>query len=149
MTKNLFEIEYLKKLSYEEIQQIMNNLKANCDDVVGRFNELSDYYKDLQKRYSRKFQKVDYTLLYKSAIETFGASNQQIVAIEELSELQKEITKLLRGQGGLINLAEEIADVEIVVEQLKVIYGVRSEVSQYKILKNQRLLELIKAKNKD
>lgn len=148
MTKDLFEIEYLKKLSIEEIHQIINSLKTGSEDVVRKYNELLDHYKALQKEFKERHKKVDYTLLYKSAIQTFGAGNQQIVAIEELSELQKEITKLLRGQGGLINLAEEIADVEIVIEQLKIIYGIKSDVSQYKILKNQRLLELIKEKNK-
>ena len=148
MTKDFFVKEYLETLSIEEIQQIINNLKTTCDAVVKQYDELLGNYKALQKEFKEKHKKVDYTLLYASAIQTFGAQNQQIVAIEELSELQKEITKLLRGQGGLINLAKEIADVEIVIEQLKVIYGMRAEISQYKVLKNQRLLELIKEKNK-
>ncbi len=150
MTKeDLLEIEYLKKLSVEEIQKIMKTLKENCDNAVKKYDELSAFYRDLQKRYENKIKKVDYTLLYKKAILVFGAVNQQVVALEELSELQKEITKLMRGQGGYMNLAEEIADVEIVIEQLKILYGVKHNVDQYKAFKNQRLLELINEKSKE
>ena len=149
MSKDLFEIEYLKKLSVEEIQKIMKTLKENCDNAVKKYDELSVFYRDLQKRYENKIKKVDYTLLYKKALLVFGSNHQQVVALEELSELQKEITKLMRGQGGYMNLAEEIADVEIVIEQLKILYGVKPNVEQYKIFKNQRLLELINEKSKE
>lgn len=119
------------------------------NNAVKKYDELSAFYRDLQKRYENKVKKVDYSLLYKKAILVFGAVNQQVVALEELSELQKEITKLMRGQGGYMNLAEEIADVEIVIEQLKILYGVKPNVEQYKIFKNQRLLELINEKSKE
>lgn len=49
--------------------------------------------------------------LYKKLMLTFGEDNQIIVAIEELAELQKELTKWIRGKGHICNIAEEIADV--------------------------------------
>lgn len=45
---------------------------------------------------------------------------QKIVAIEELSELIKELTKDLRGQKS--NVIEELCDVLVMIEQLKIIY---------------------------
>ncbi|MCU9808349.1 hypothetical protein LEQ06_09335 [Paraclostridium sp. AKS46] len=42
-----------------------------------------------------------------------------VVAMEELSELQKEISKALRDRADINNITEEIADVEIVIEKLK------------------------------
>nr|DAT89583.1 MAG TPA: NTP-PPase-like protein [Caudoviricetes sp.] len=36
-----------------------------------------------------------------SAIRTFGKENQKVVTIEELAELQKELTKDLRGKPNL------------------------------------------------
>ena len=51
---------------------------------------------------------------FETIIEAFGNEAQMIVAIEELSELQKEITKKLRHKKGTVfGLVEEIADVEI------------------------------------
>lgn len=41
------------------------------------------------------------------------------VAMEELSELQKEISKALRDKADINHITEEIADVEIVIEKLK------------------------------
>lgn len=48
---------------------------------------------------------------YTNAMIRFGERNQMIVAVEELSECQKEICKVLRGGEDFRHLAEEIADV--------------------------------------
>lgn len=69
---------------------------------------------------------------YIEAIKTFGALPQMVVAIEECSELQKEITKIIRKKGNLTNLAEEIADVEIMLEQLKLIFTIHDKVIEQK-----------------
>lgn len=45
-------------------------------------------------------------------------------ALEELSEAQKEICKFLRGKGDPEHLAEEIADVQIMVEQVKMLCAI-------------------------
>jgi hypothetical protein len=54
-----------------------------------------------------------------SALKQFGLEKQIIKCVEELSELQKELCKQLWGQGNLENIKEEIADVEIMIEQVK------------------------------
>lgn len=69
--------------------------------------------------------------LYEQVIEKFGERAQVIVAIEEMSELIKALTKWLRhlefGQGDeetvLQCVAEERADVSIMLSQLDVIFG--------------------------
>lgn len=81
--------------------------------------------------------------LYKDAVNIFGADLQQIVAIEECSELQKELTKAIRGKGNFDSLAEEIADVEIMLEQIKLIYDNHERVNYYIMKKNSRLAHLI------
>lgn len=78
---------------------------------------------------------------YDKIIEHFGSNNQCIVAIEELSELQKEICKHLRDMGNVHNIAEEIADVSIMLEQLQRIFNCRSEVELLKEQKIQRTTE--------
>lgn len=78
---------------------------------------------------------------YDKIIEHFGSNNQCIVACEELSELQKEICKHLRDMGNVHNIAEEIADVSIMLEQLQRIFNCRSEVELLKEQKIQRTTE--------
>lgn len=64
--------------------------------------------------------------IYDDLIKKFGPKAQVIVAIEELSELQKELCKYLRNNEQLFlvkGIIEEIADVEIMLEQLKRLFG--------------------------
>lgn len=86
--------------------------------------------------------------IYTEAIKTFGALPQMVVAIEECSELQKEITKIIRKKGDLSNLAEEIADVEIVIEELKYIFTIHGKVKEQKEIKLERLRNTIKEHQK-
>ena len=77
--------------------------------------------------------------IYKRLREQNGDSYQLVVAIEELSELTKEITKCLRNKGNIDHLAEEVADVEIVVDQVKQIFNVQKKVELKRLFKLQRL----------
>lgn len=74
-----------------------------------------------------------------AAIRKYGPRGQLIVAAEELGELQKEIFKALRGMPRKAALAEEIADVEIMLRQLKMIYGNHAEVAEERRRKVARL----------
>lgn len=78
------------------------------------------------------------------AIRHYGKDNQLHVALEEMSELQKELCKDLRGKGHLDAIAEEIADVEIMLEQLKMIYHVGPQTTVWKNLKINRLNDRMK-----
>lgn len=55
---------------------------------------------------------------YKKAIETYGEKAQKLMAIEEMSELTKEICKDFRGKLNREHLIEEIIDVIITIDQL-------------------------------
>ncbi len=61
--------------------------------------------------------------LYMKLVNKFQ-EKQVIVAIEELSELQKELCKALRGRKNTDNLAEEIADVYIMLEQMMIYFNI-------------------------
>lgn len=70
------------------------------------------------------------------------SDTQIIVAIEELSELQKEFCKFLRNKGNKNNLIEEIADVEIMLEQMKMYFNINEkDVDQIKQQKIERTKE--------
>lgn len=77
------------------------------------------------------------------AIATYGPELQKTVAIEEMSELTKEIVKDLRGNLSTLHMAEEIADVEIMIEQLKIMYNNDKLVEVYKQRKLERLKDRI------
>lgn len=60
--------------------------------------------------------------------------------MEELSELQKEISKALRDKADVNHITEEIADVEIVIEKLKKQFNIRdSNIEKWKQLKKNEL----------
>lgn len=52
-------------------------------------------------------------------INKYGTQQQDIVCIEELSELQKELTKSLRGKENRKHLIEEIAHCYISIDMIK------------------------------
>jgi NTP pyrophosphatase (non-canonical NTP hydrolase) len=79
------------------------------------------------------------------AIETYGKDMQLNVAVEELSELIKEICKHKRGADNLENIVEEIADCYIMIEQLMLMLDINySQVYNQMRLKIQRLEERLK-----
>lgn len=76
--------------------------------------------KELQERLSAIVAPVQCDT-YAEAVRAYGKQSQLVMAMEEMSELTKELSKNLRGADNFKALAEEIADVEIMLEQLKVI----------------------------
>lgn len=62
------------------------------------------------------------TRILSRAIDRFGERKQVNKANEELSELMKELCKHLDGSGNVEHIAEEIADVLIMVQQMIMIF---------------------------
>lgn len=58
------------------------------------------------------------------ALEHYGNNEQVDIAIEEMSELIKELLKNRRGEENRSMIADEMADVYIMLEQLKFIFGI-------------------------
>lgn len=83
--------------------------------------------------------------IYERAIKVWGKEPQMLQVIEEMSELTKEILKNVnRKKDNIDELIEETADVEIMLEQLKCCYGIKSQVEEYKagkLLKIERRLD--------
>ena len=82
--------------------------------------------------------------IFTEAFQTFGKRNQFVVAIEEMSELIKELTKNLRGADNIGSIAEEIADVEIMLDQIKLMFCMIQTVRNMREFKICRLAERIK-----
>lgn len=60
-------------------------------------------------------------------VNTYGNDKQLIVAIEELSELQKEICKHLRGKTNRAHIVEETADVLIMIGNVMFIFDIKDK----------------------
>ena len=75
------------------------------------------------------------------AISFYGSEMQRVIAIEELSELQKELCKSLRSGADRPHIAEEIADVQIMLEQMMMLYECHEDVAIWRDRKVSRLYE--------
>ena len=72
------------------------------------------------------FSKEKQREICKKAVRTFGENLQKIKAIEELGELSTALAREFTKEDdtyNMDNVIEEIADCEILLEQLRVIYG--------------------------
>lgn len=64
------------------------------------------------------------------AINTYGKSAQLDMVVEEMAELTKAISKLRRAgsdaetRAAMENIAEEAADVQIMLDQLRMMFGI-------------------------
>ena len=85
---------------------------------------------------------------YNKAIELYGEKAQKLMAIEEMSELTKEICKDFDGSRTREHLIEEIIDVIITIDQLMMMYGIRGdEIEQMRERKIERLKERLEKVN--
>ena len=82
------------------------------------------------------FNSEEQTQIYEKAIDTFGEISQMIKATEEMGELIRAISRVILQQGESdvqieSNYNEEIADVTIMLEQLKYTRHYKQELVDY------------------
>ena len=95
-----------------------------------------------EKKATVEMNKINYEdrkKIYQAALRKWGVGLQTMMAVEEMSELTKEICKIKRGKMDLDALADEIADVTIMLEQLREIYGLNDAVCDHMDAKILRL----------
>lgn len=119
----------------------------NCRYVMG--NSAVEQLKQLNNRHI-KIQYCDERIM-RQAIETYGRQAQTDVAIEEMAELTKALLKTRRvpdddyatQEHACSNVIEEIADVSIMIDQLKIMYGERyvNAVREQKLVRLESRLE--------
>lgn len=116
-------IKSLKSVSERIRFQDQKSTKKGDTEMQGKFLRL----------YRGFIQEID-ARVNDETMDRYGIERQSLVAMEELSELQKAISKLVRNpeektkplefKGLRDNLIEEMADVIICMDQLKEFYGV-------------------------
>jgi NTP pyrophosphatase (non-canonical NTP hydrolase) len=77
--------------------------------------------------------------VYREALETYGEEAQTLMMFEEMSELQKELCKHSRGRKNKLDIAEEIADVQIMLAQMIILHDCANAVEEFKRAKIKRL----------
>lgn len=82
--------------------------------------------------------------ILREAIRCWGDSVQRLKVLEELGELTQAIVKTwlcddCEEEAMLANLAEEMADVELMLQQLKIMYDNEDEVKEWRFKKLERL----------
>lgn len=88
--------------------------------------------------------------IYIQAVEHFGVDGQLVKAIKELNECSQQLCKVLLDQGDRRNLAEEVADATIMLEQVRVALDINEDVHKqmdYKLLRLQD--RILKDKGKE
>ena len=84
---------------------------------------------------------------YNAALAKWGMVPQLYVAIEEMSEVIKALTKFMRDpdrmEDAIASIIEEVADATIMLEQLRLIFGINDEVCEAMDAKIERLKERV------
>ena len=91
------------------------------------------------KRLEREIKKDQVCL---AALEEFGFENQMLKSIEELAELQRAIARAIVAPSDRDNIHEEIADVEIMLNQMRLIFD-PTEIDDWKDSKLERLARMV------
>ena len=89
---------------------------------------------------NKRFTKDEEIIICNKAINSYGNASQKIKAIEEMGELIQAISKSLLDNEN--NVEEEIADVEIMLTQLKIMYNL-SDVENWRNYKLNRLKDRV------
>lgn len=106
-------------------------------------NVLSDQQLDTLEQ---KEEIINNLIESSAPIEVKRGIRNIIIGMEELSELQKELSKAIRGKLDRVGLIEEIVDVEHTIDVIKNVFQISNqELEKVRFIK----LEQIKAKCKD
>lgn len=84
------------------------------------------------------------TEIFSAALETYGAEAQTLMVMEEMSELAKELCKHARGADNTDAIAEEIADVHIMLRQMEILHDCEERAGWWFNVKLDRLEERLK-----
>lgn len=85
-------------------------------------------------------EKLRETIL-RAAVAMYGKGPQRDKAIEELSELIRALARCDNAD----NVAEEMADVRIMLDQLEIIFGNGQKVARWEVMKLRRLDQRVHA----
>ena len=125
-------------LFLDGVYQASHLVQRDLPVVLGRLRLHQDVYKRQAPGLDDEAL-AEMRTLCSRALRAWGAEMQSVVAAEELSELQKELCKSVRGEDNADAIAEEIADVQIMLEQMLLLHDCRDDVDEWRRRKLERL----------
>ena len=125
-------------MTKEQLENQNKALRAEAKELKMHLDSVCRELESTKKEVAKLTIEADKDL-YSRAVSTFGETSRLILAIEEMSELIKELSKYTRGRENIGSICEEMADVEIMLEQLKIVFRNRAAVDYHRSQKLQRL----------
>ena len=132
----------------DEKDKELQELRRKNEYLNGQIEEQKAFYKGKIAEIKRLNKYTDNVI--NKAIERYGKAYQSVIAIEEMSELQKELTKAIRKlyqakQPDKKAITEELADVQIMLWQIQKMYELSDdeidEVIHDKVLRLDRVVD--------
>ena len=122
----------------EYLQQVADNTE------VARYGiALTTAIDALREAESLSCEKENSCEIYRAALNTFGTEAQIKMLFEEIGELMTAICQYSRGRDKVAHVAEEIADVGIMLDQMAVLFDCEAEVEIQRKYKLRRLEQRI------
>ena len=130
--------KWLSKKDYD----VFHN-KVEVDDAMDNYVNLSENDVVDGLSFDVTDVPVDDIIVYRAGVsiqdervlndaqDCYGKNFEKNIAIEELSELIKELAKDFRGIGDIDHISEEMADAYIMLRHLEIIYNNSSAVQNY------------------
>ena len=125
-----FEKDHIYELNGEQLPSVSELTRFISREVYG---DVAQFRLDNAAERGTKVHKLT------EALDKYGAQMQETICIEELSELQKALCKNIRGKGSMEDISEEIADVQIMLAQMILLFNLESEVKKWRNTKLERL----------
>ena len=129
------------------------------EDAFKRLKEAAEYLSESIKKshaLSAALEESQYkkfrSSTLRSAVEVFGVDSQVDMMIEEMSELTKALLKLRRALPGKESaeckdhIREEIADVQIMLDQMRLIFGFTDKQDKAKIERLRGMVDSTRGK---
>lgn len=128
----------------ELVDQIRdNNRKSGWSDIDKMMDEAAEALENLDAQLdacvAEDINKTRENEILLSALTKWGAGMQTVMVFEEMAELQKELCKSLRGKNKRGYIAEEIADVRIMLDQMVILHDCAEDVNVWRKVKLGRL----------
>lgn len=135
----------------ELIDQIRyNNRKSGWSDIDKMMDEAAEALENLDAQLdacvAEDINKTRENEILLSALTKWGAGMQTVMVFEEMAELQKELCKSLRGKDNRGYIAEEIADVRIMLDQMVILHDCAEDVDTWRKVKLGRLDKMVEEK---
>lgn len=149
-------VKFEDRQEMTEIMEILAEWLADHrrERPAGRVRLAEDLLSALEKIQEQKadagMDNIQRKRILMRAVRTYGERAQEDMMIEEMAELTKAICKMRRAEGlrddwadAACNVLEEMADVQIMLDQMKIIMGMDIEAVEEKKL--ERLLARLNA----